>query len=62
MKKKKKRKKEKRNGGSNILLFDLLSDLFIKNPKRKLNYKQISKIRFLMKFLIILHQLKVLDA
>ena len=44
MKKKKKHKKKVKAGFSNTRLFDLLLIIFRENSKKKLNYKQVSKI------------------
>ncbi|MAW21435.1 MAG: ribonuclease R [Flavobacteriales bacterium] len=43
MKKKKKSRKKRKEGFSNTKLFDLLLSFFRENPKKRLNYKQVSK-------------------
>ena len=43
MNKKKKSRKKRKEGFSNTKLFDLLLSVFRENPKKRLNYKQISK-------------------
>tara|TARA_B100001758_G_scaffold247879_1_gene268091 strand:- start:81103 stop:83235 length:2133 start_codon:yes stop_codon:yes gene_type:complete len=43
MNKKKKSRKKRKEGFSNAKLFDLLLSVFRENPKKRLNYKQISK-------------------